>query len=246
MAARRGGATAGDVRRFCSTGRGRQGADARVALPPALSRDAAGAFIAVLAGFGGEPDRAAALRLAMDTGITRHDAQAIAARSRRLVGVAILRGIFTFLQGFLAERASQGFAYDMRNALFTQIEQLSFSYYDTVEAGQLLTRVTSDVEQIRCFAGNGIVQMAAAVVMLVGSAVLLLFLNWRLALVSLTIIPAIVFLITRFIGKIRPLFGQVQQTLEPPERGACRKTSRGCASCARSCVKITRLPGTRQ
>jgi len=176
-------------------------------------RDAAGAFISVLLVSAANLTAPLLIRMAIDSGLAKHNARAIAAAAGGLVGVAILRGLFTFLQGYLAERASQGFAYDMRNALFTQIEQLSFSYYDTVEAGQLLTRATSDVEQIRTFAGSGIVQMAAAAVMLIGSTVLLLLLNWRLALVSLTIIPAIVFLITRFIGTIRPLFGQVQQTL---------------------------------
>ena len=183
----------------------------RYALP--YRGDAIGAFIAVILVSAANLVAPLLLRFAVDTGITKHDARAVTLAAGGLVGVAVVRGLFTFLQGFLAERASQGFAYDLRNALFTQIEQLSFSYYDRVETGQLLTRVTSDVEQIRGFAGNGIVQIAAAVAMLVGSTVLLLFLNWRLALVSLTIIPAIVLLITRFIGTIRPLFGQVQQTL---------------------------------
>src|SRR5215212_9239402 len=49
-----------------------------------------------------------------------------------LVGLALVRGLFTFLQGYLAERASQGVAYDLRDALFERIERLSFSYYDRV------------------------------------------------------------------------------------------------------------------
>src|ERR687890_720549 len=92
-----------------------------------------------------------------------------------LVGLALARAMFTFLQGYLAERASQGVAYDLRDALFERIERLSFSYYDRVQTGQLVTRLTSDVEQIRSFAGSGVVQLANAVVMLVGTTVLLLY-----------------------------------------------------------------------
>ncbi len=55
-----------------------------------------------------------------------------------LVGLALVRGLFTFLQGYLAERASQGVAYDLRDALFAQIERLSFSYYDRAQTGQLV------------------------------------------------------------------------------------------------------------
>jgi ATP-binding cassette subfamily B multidrug efflux pump len=130
-----------------------------------------------------------------------------------LVGLALARGLFTFLQGYLAERASQGVAYDLRDALFERIERLSFSYYDRVQTGQLVTRLTSDVEQIRTFAGSGVVQLANAVVMLVGSTVLLLYLDWQLALVALAIVPVIAGLLVRFVGKIRPLFREVQQTL---------------------------------
>ena len=121
--------------------------------------------------------------------------------------------MFTFLQGYLAERASQGVAYDLRDALFERIERLSFSYYDRVQTGQLVTRLTSDVEQIRTFAGSGVVQLANAVVMLIGTTVLLLYLDWQLALVALAIVPIIAVLLVRFVSRIRPLFREVQQTL---------------------------------
>ena len=130
-----------------------------------------------------------------------------------LVGLALVRGLFTFLQGYLAERASQGVAYDLRDALFERIERLSFSYYDRVQTGQLVTRLTSDVEQVRSFAGSGVVQLANAVVMLIGTTVLLLYLDWQLALVALSVVPVIVLLLVRFVGRIRPLFREVQQTL---------------------------------
>jgi len=130
-----------------------------------------------------------------------------------LVGLALARGLFTFLQGYLAERASQGVAYDLRDALFERIERLSFSYYDRVQTGQLVTRLTSDVEQIRSFAGSGVAQLANAVVMLLGATVLLLYLDWQLALVALAIVPVIAGLLVRFVGRIRPLFREVQQTL---------------------------------
>jgi ATP-binding cassette, subfamily B, multidrug efflux pump len=130
-----------------------------------------------------------------------------------LVGLALARALFTFLQGYLAERASQGVAYDLRDALFERIERLSFSYYDRAQTGQLVTRLTSDVEQIRTFAGSGVVQLANAVVMLIGTTVLLLYLDWQLALVALAIVPIIAVLLVRFVSRIRPLFREVQQTL---------------------------------
>jgi len=176
-------------------------------------RDALGALLALFLVSVANLIAPQMIRLAIDGGVTQHRRNDLILAVVVLIGVAALRGLFNFAQGFLAERASQGVAYDLRNALFAQIERLSFSYYDRIEAGQLLTRVTNDVEQIRGFAGNGVVQLASAVVMLIGSTALLLLLNWKLALVALATIPPLFLLLLRFVRRIGPLFGQVQQTL---------------------------------
>ncbi|TMB78641.1 MAG: ABC transporter ATP-binding protein [Chloroflexi bacterium] len=127
--------------------------------------------------------------------------------------VAIVRDSFTFTQSYWSERASQGAAYDMRNAIFTRLEHLSFSYHDKAQTGQLMTRVTNDVETVRAFTGNGILQLLNAVVMLIGSATILLITNWKLALVALLIIPAILGVFLFFLTKIGPRFRIVQQKL---------------------------------
>jgi ATP-binding cassette subfamily B protein len=153
------------------------------------------------------------IRRAIDEGIGPRRLGVIFVVVGWLVGLALARVLFTFLQGYLAERASQGVAYDLRDALFERIERLSFSYYDRVQTGQLVTRLTSDVEQIRTFAGSGVVQLANAVVMLIGTTVVLLYLDWQLAFVALAIVPIIAVLLVRFVGRIRPLFREIQQTL---------------------------------
>jgi len=153
------------------------------------------------------------IRLAIDVGFGQRRGDVIAQVVGGLVVLALLRGLFTFGQGYLAERASQGIAYDLREALFAQIQRLSFSYYDRVQTGQLLTRVTNDVEQVRTFAGSGIIQMAASAAMLAGSCIVLFSVNWRLALAAIAVILPIFWLLARFVGRVGPLFGQLQQLL---------------------------------
>jgi len=177
------------------------------------ARDASGAFVALLVVTAANLATPQLVQLAIDGGIKRKSASVILYAVVGLVVIAVVRGIFTFLQGYLAERASQGVAYDLRDALFTRLERLSFSYYDRVQTGQLLTRLTNDVEQVRTFAGTGVIQLTSSVVMLVGSIVLLLRISPSLTLVSMLIIPAIFVLLLRFVRRIGPLFGQVQQTL---------------------------------
>ncbi len=153
------------------------------------------------------------LRLVIDQGISAQNLRVILLTSLGLLGVAIVRDSFTFTQGYWSERASQGAAYDMRNAIFTRLEHLSFSYHDKAQTGQLMTRVTNDVETVRAFTGNGILQLLNAVVMLIGSATILLITNWKLALVALLIIPAILGVFLFFLTKIGPRFRIVQQKL---------------------------------
>jgi len=177
-------------------------------------REAFGAFFALLLVSAANLVTPQLIAYAIDTGVTPPGSpRAIVLAVVGLIAVALARGLFQFLQGYLAERASQGVAYDLRNTLFEKIERLGFAYYDRVETGQLVTRLTSDVEQIRSFAGSGVVQLASAAVMLVGTTVLLLVLDWRLALIALATVPAIFVLLLRFVRKIGPLFRGVQQTL---------------------------------
>ncbi len=153
------------------------------------------------------------IRLAVDGGITGRDWTAILWASAGLLGVAAVRGVSTFLQGYLSEKTSQGVAYDMRNDLYNKLQNLSFSFHDQAQTGQLMTRVTSDVEMVRQFVGQGFLQLIGAMVMLFGSACVLLFMNWRLALVSLVIIPFIFAVFFRFIQTVQPLFKVVQAKL---------------------------------
>jgi ATP-binding cassette subfamily B multidrug efflux pump len=172
-----------------------------------------GAFLALLLASAASLVSPQLIAYAIDDGIAPRRLSAILLAVGGLVAAALLGGLFTFLQGYLAERASQGVAYDLRNDLFARIERLGFTYYDRVETGQLVTRLTSDVEQIRTFTGSGAVQLAAAVVMLVGTTTLLLVIDWQLALVALAIVPLIFVLLLRFVRRIGPLFRAVQQTL---------------------------------
>lgn len=153
------------------------------------------------------------IRLAVDRGITAGEPAAILWAAVGLLGVAAVRGLFTFLQGYLSEKTSQSVAYDLRNDLYGKLQNLSFSFHDQAQTGQLMTRVTSDVELVRTFLGQGFLQLIGAVVMVAGSAAVLLFMNWRLALVSLVIIPFIMAVFVRFIRTVQPLFKVVQAKL---------------------------------
>lgn len=153
------------------------------------------------------------VRMAIDEGITKGDRHAMRVAVVALLGIALARGLFNFLQSYLSESASQGVAYDLRGGLFARIQKLSFSYYDQAQTGQLLTRLTSDVDQVRMFVGVGVIQLAASVVMLVGATGLLLSLNPLLTVCALLAISPILWALRRFVRVMGPMFGRVQMAL---------------------------------
>ncbi|EKE97471.1 MULTISPECIES: ABC transporter ATP-binding protein [unclassified Tolypothrix] len=152
-------------------------------------------------------------RWGIDGGIIQQNLQIVLYSAAWMVVAAIARGLFNFGQSYWAEAASQGVAYDLRNKIFSKIQNLSFSYHDKAQTSQLLTRVTSDIEQIRTFIGTSLIQVIGAVVTLVTISVVLLIMNWRLALITLTVVPISGWLMARFISRNDRLFGQIQQQL---------------------------------
>ncbi len=152
-------------------------------------------------------------RWAIDQGISKQNLQIVLYSAGWMVVAAIARGLFNFGQSFWAEAASQGVVYDLRNKIFSRIQTLSFSYHDQSQTSQLLTRVTSDIEQIRTFLSTSLMQVISAVVTLVSIAIILLVMNWQLALITLTVVPMAGWLMARFLGQNSQLFRQVQEQL---------------------------------
>jgi ATP-binding cassette, subfamily B, multidrug efflux pump len=126
---------------------------------------------------------------------------------------AILRGIFSFLQAYWAEKNSQAVAYDLRNDLYAKIQKLSFSYHDKNQTGQLMIRATDDIEKVRLFIGQGLVQLLGAVILLTGTLVILFTTNVKLAFTTLPILPLAMIVFMIFGGLSQPLFAKVQQKL---------------------------------
>ncbi|MDX2212048.1 MAG: ABC transporter ATP-binding protein [Oculatellaceae cyanobacterium bins.114] len=152
-------------------------------------------------------------RWGIDQGISQKNLHVVFYSAIAMVVVAIGRGIFNFGQSFWAEQLSQNIAYDLRNKIFKKIQNLSFSYHDQAQTSQLLTRITSDVEQIRTLIGTSLIQVVSSVVTLVTTAVILIIMNWRLALVTLAVIPLAGFILARFLTKNQTTFALAQERL---------------------------------
>lgn len=129
-----------------------------------------------------------------------------------LVGAAVLRGTSMFVQRYLAEWVGQTVAYDLRNAIYQRLQTLSFRYHDGAETGQIMVRATQDVEVVRMFINFGGVQLTFTLVLGVGTLVIMLLINWPLALMVWGIMILIAARSAFVARRLRPIWNDVQES----------------------------------
>ncbi|MBM3933580.1 MAG: ABC transporter ATP-binding protein [SAR202 cluster bacterium] len=114
--------------------------------------------------------------------------------------VAFLRSMSTYAQSFLSEAVSQRAAFDIRNDFFRKLQHLSFGFYDKHQTGNLMSRATSDIENIRGWASGGLLQIFTITFTVISVSAILFTTNWKLTLVSLSVTP----IVGRLFGKGMP------------------------------------------
>jgi ATP-binding cassette, subfamily B, multidrug efflux pump len=149
----------------------------------------------------------------IDRGIGQGDVPYLHRGAIIIVVITLGRAVFDFFRSYLVESSSQGVAYELRNALYHHTQRLSFSWHDRSQTGQLMTRMTSDVELVRLFTGRGLLNMVNFVVVFVTVIIVLFSLNWQLALISLATLPPLIVTISQYNRIVRPMFVEIQQQL---------------------------------
>ncbi|MBU0495281.1 MAG: ABC transporter ATP-binding protein/permease [Chloroflexi bacterium] len=153
------------------------------------------------------------IREAVDRGMDGGDVAFLGAMVLALLALTLVKGVLAFIQGRWIEQSSQGVAYDLRNAIHGQLAALSFSYHDQAETGQLLSRSIQDVERIRFLTGRATFRLLDGSVLLVGTTVMLTWMNPRLAILALLMVPLLGLTTFNFARQFRPLSLAIQQQL---------------------------------
>ena len=154
-----------------------------------------------------------ALRYVIDSGIAENDMGAIWRGVAVMLAAALVGAIATLGQGVCRARISQGLAYDMRDEMFAHINAFSFANLDKLQAGQLMTRMGSDVDMVRMFMSAGLSLLLRALLMILGSLLMMFLIDWQLAMLMLVLLPLAAILIGGLMVLTRPMFAIVQQKL---------------------------------
>ncbi len=150
----------------------------------------------------------------IDEGIARHDLTTVWTTALLMLGASVLSALFMVANTLLAVRVAQYFAADLRSALFRQVQALSFGNLDRLQTGQLLIRLTSDINQVQVIVAMSLRILTRAPLMMIGSVILLVLTSWELALLMLVLLPLTGGVVWFFIARMQPLFLQVQRRLD--------------------------------
>jgi len=122
--------------------------------------------------------------------------------------------VFTFLQGILQTYASERVARDLRTKLAEKISHQQYSFIQQSNPSKLLTNLTSDVDSVKMFVSMAVVSLASSIFIVVGASILLLSIDWKLALNVLVIIPVIIGAFGIVFGKLGSLFKKSREVVD--------------------------------
>lgn len=114
--------------------------------------------------------------------------------------------IFTYSQSILQTYASERVARDLRTKLSDKISRQSYAFIENANPSKLLTNLTADVDSIKLFISQAIVSIVSSLFIIVGASILLITINWKLALCVIAIIPIIGITFFVVLRKVRALF----------------------------------------
>ena len=154
------------------------------------------------------------VQVIIDDGVANNDVSKIINTSLLMIGASILSALFMVGNTITSVKAARSFEADLREAAFKKIQTFSFGNLDDFTSGQLLTRMTSDINQLQMFVVMGLRMFTRAPLMFVGSLGIMYATNPQLANIMVALLPLTLILVTVFIKVVTPYFTMVQERLE--------------------------------
>jgi len=121
-----------------------------------------------------------------------------------VLAIALLDAICSYGEKYLTTSVGQWIGYDLRQAIYSHIQKLSLAFHDEKRTGDLISRVTSDIDAIQSFITQGLLGVLINAITLIGMVAIMFYLNWRFTLIALSVAPflfALVYTYTRRIKK---------------------------------------------
>jgi len=173
----------------------------------------AGVFVALSASTAIELTPPWITRYAIDEVIPTGQVGAIWLVASAVVGVSLIQGLLDFLRLYLMAYTGQRIIFGIRNAVFEHLSRLSFSFYDRARTGDLMSRVTADVDALSQFFSRSGVIVVTNILTIMGILVIMALWNPRLALLYVLMMPLMFHAMWAYARRVRPIFAMTRRSL---------------------------------
>ncbi|MBN1464444.1 ABC transporter ATP-binding protein [candidate division KSB1 bacterium] len=153
------------------------------------------------------------LKLAIDEELSAGDYPGLVRLVMFYLVILIVQAVGQYSYHFLSLKLGQKVMYDIRLQIFTHLQKLPLSFFDKNPVGRLVTRVTNDVETLNEMLSEGVVSILGDVILLIGITIVMLMLNWQLALASLIVLPFMLLATDMFRKKVREAYRMTRTRL---------------------------------
>ncbi len=133
-----------------------------------------------------------------------------------VVGVVVLmllKGVFSYFQRYLTSYVGQRVVTNLRNQVYQHLQMMSMGFHESQRTGEMIARITSDVGQIQSIVSTGVISLLTQSFLLMGIFVAVLLINWRLTLLTFTVVPLIIYVVSKAGKRIRGISHRVQETV---------------------------------
>ena len=128
-----------------------------------------------------------------------------------VLAIAVLDAICTYGEKYLTTSVAQWVSYDLRLTIYSHIQRLSLAFHDHERTGDLISRVTDDIENIQSFIMNGLLGVLINVMTIIGMIAVMFWLNWKFTLIALSVVPVLFAMVYSYTRRIKKASREVRK-----------------------------------
>lgn len=153
------------------------------------------------------------LKQTIDVGIASGSISLILMYTLLLFAGQLAKSGGSYLQGYTQELVAQKVVFDMRQKLYDHLQRLSFGYYDKAQTGQIMSRMTGDIDAVKNFVAFGAMSLTAGIITFVGTIAVMMWLQWKVTLISMATVPLLALAVWQFNKKVGPAWSDIREQM---------------------------------
>jgi len=125
--------------------------------------------------------------------------------------IAVTDALCTYAEKYLTTNVGQWVAHDLRRTIYTHVQRLSLAYHDQQPTGDLVSRVTVDIDSIQSFIVSGLLSILVDTMTLIGMIIVMFWVNWQFTLIALAVVPPLFFIVNTYTRRVKKASREVRK-----------------------------------